>query len=94
MTTTPAASISDNYPLFLTLEAVRTALTEAEWGTWGGLTAAPDTYGVNLDCEYAEDGEGQYAVIGFALPDDFFAEIDGGTYGALFGFRIYREDLS
>jgi len=86
------ASVADTYPLFVTLEAARKSLAEVAWGTWGGIQDI--TNGADLNCEYGEDEEGQYALIGFVLPDDFYAEVDGGTYGNLFGFRIYREDVA
>ena len=94
MTNAPAvgASVSATYPLFRTLEAARASLATEAWGTWSGITDIDN--GADLNCEYGEDAEGQYALLGFVLPDDFYAEIDGGTYGTLFGFRIYREDVA
>jgi len=39
---------------------------------------------------YKEDEDGQpYALVGFALPDGVFAEIECGTYGCLAGWRVY-----
>ena len=86
------AAVSDTYPLFRSLEAARTALATETWGTWSGITDMDN--GAVMYCEYGEDGEGQFATIGFVLPDEFYAEIDGGAYGNLFGFRIYREDIA
>lgn len=56
-----------------------------EWGSLVGLNGIGLTYG--------EDEEGEYVVLGFALPEGWFAEIEDGTYGELQGFRIYRKDL-
>jgi len=93
MTNAPAvgAAVSNTYPLFVTLEAARASLATEEWGTWSGITDI--TNGADLNCEYGEDAEGQYALLGFVIPDGFYAEIEQG-YGSLFGFRIYREDLA
>lgn len=46
-------------------------------------------HGMHYD--FDEDGDG-FVTIGFNLPDGVFAEIDGGTYGQLQGFRIYLGD--
>jgi len=41
---------------------------------------------------YEEDDDGEsYALVGFALPDGVFAEIEYGTYGCLAGWRVYLE---
>ena len=92
MSTAPAvgAALSNTYPLFLTLEASRAMLREEPWGTWSGIHDVDN--GADLNCEYGEDEEGQFAIIGFVIPDGFYAETEQG-YGTLFGFRIYREDL-
>jgi len=42
----------------------------------------------NVTYDEDEDGE-RYATVGFVLPDDVFAEIEGGTYGGLVGLRVY-----
>jgi len=93
MTNAPAvgAAVSNTYPLFRTLEAARASLATETWGTWSGIIDFDN--GADLNCEYGEDAEGQFAVIGFVIPDGFYAETEQG-YGTLFGFRIYREDLA
>lgn len=85
----PAAAIDNTYPLFTTLEAARKSLTES-WGKWGGIHDI--TNGADLNCEYGTDDEGEYALLGFVLPDGFYVETESG-YGTLGGFRIYRDDL-
>lgn len=47
--------------------------------------------------DYHEDhGEGEYATVGFLLPDPsiwpVYAEIEDGTYGQLQGLRFYLQD--
>lgn len=40
----------------------------------------------------SHDGGGKYAIIGFNLPENVYAEIDCDTYGSLQGFRIYLDE--
>lgn len=82
--------ITENFPLFVMLDTIRAALEEAPWGTYSGHQ---EDNVANLMVTYHTDEEGDYALIGFGLPDCFFAEIDGGTYGSLFGLRVYRDDV-
>lgn len=82
--------INENHPFFEMLAVVKASLAEEPWGTYAGHN---DGNGADLWIEYGADEEGEYADLGFGLPDDFYAVIDGGTYGTLFGFRIYREDV-
>jgi len=37
------------------------------------------------------DGGGEFASVGFTLPDEIYAEIEDGTYGQLNAFRIYLD---
>ena len=93
MSNAPAvgASVSAANPLFRMLETCREVLGECTWGTWGGIIDRD--FGVHLNTEYLSDQEGEYVVIGFVLPDGFYAEVNDDTYGLLCGFRIYREDV-
>ena len=57
---------------------------ESVFGTHGVVYTSAD------DSEEPEEGD--YATIGFVLPDGLYAEIESGTYGELQGIRIYKQD--
>jgi hypothetical protein len=80
-----AAAIRPNQQLYYWLEDVRSRLDAGERPD--RITGPFGTHGVVYG---EEDGE-EYAVIGFALPDGIFAEVDEGahTYGELYGFRVF-----
>jgi hypothetical protein len=52
--------------------------------------------GATIQVEYQEDDEdgAEYARIRLTIGDDWCAEIDSGTYGALQGFRLYLDPAS
>ena len=82
-----------NNPLFELING----LTEQVRANWGGVHEIQGPLGVlgveYVDAEDNEDNE-EYAEIALMLPDEIYAVIDGGTYGRLFGIRIFKEDES
>lgn len=85
------SAVNGDNPLFAWLgEAV--SLVQRAWGPESErLAEIRGPFGIH-GIQYGADDEGEYAVIGFTLPDDIYAEVEGDTYAQLEGFRIYRAD--
>jgi hypothetical protein len=67
-----------------------TALRRMQDAVYRKETSVTTEYGRH-GIQYGEDEEGnEYGLVGLNLPEGFYAEIDGETYGALQGIRIYR----
>lgn len=83
------AIIGTAHPLYTWL-AEASDLIKRAWGPEGERLA--EIHGLDgiHGIQYGEDEAGEYATIGFTLPDGIYGEVDGGTYGQLQGFRIYR----
>lgn len=44
-----------------------------------------------VEVSYDPEEDEVFAVVGFMLPDDMYAETENGTYGTLQGFRVFSE---
>lgn len=88
------SSMPGDNPLFAWLE-VAVAKVREVWDVdpLMRLAEVQGPFGMH-GVSYGEDDEGEYATIGFTLPDDIYAEIEGETYAQLQGFRFYRVDVS
>ncbi len=84
--------LSRELSILLPIMAVR--LAEQEWGTIESFGTIHGTFGVEYGSSPTWEGPAeQYAIIGFNLPEPFYAEIEDGDWGSLNGFRIWRKDL-
>lgn len=71
-------------PFFLTtLEDLKEILEDRP----GTIETEDGVHGVT----YVYDEVGEYAVIGYNLPQGMYAEIDGNTYGEMQGVRVYLQ---
>ena len=82
------SAIEDSNDLYWWLATVVAELRD-RWGQVDKFGGPFGDHGV----VYGESDEGEFATVGFTLPDDVYAVIEGDTYAELQGFRIFREDL-
>lgn len=83
----PSAVMRGDNPLFRWLDSLGFILTEHPLRVSGPFGDFDVEYHLDLDTNE------EYAEIGFMLPDDerIYAVIEDGTYGVLFGIRIYLD---
>ena len=66
-----------------------------EYRLKNGVEVDPEikVMGFPIERRYDDEAKEWYYFVGYA-PPFVYAEVDDGTYGTLYGFRIYDSDLS
>ncbi len=58
---------------------------------WGSVTELQGPFGVHGVWYGTDARNGEYAVVGFTLPDGFYADLGDDVVGELAGIRVFRD---